>query len=294
MWRLPHQTHHSVHLDEDGTLWVCGQRRHEEPDPRFPNRRAPFDEYTLLQVSPEGAILSEWSVADLLIENGLRGLMHLGSVHNESTVIRGDALHLNDVEPFPASMEEGFFRRGDVLVSLRNINTVFAFNRETRRIGFVCTGWFVRQHDPDFLDGNRFSVFDNQNLGPEKLGHQSRIVVVDAAAGTRQVVFEGSAESPFYTHIMGKHQWLPGGNLLITESMKGRAFEITPEGERVWSYFNEVGTGLVGIVEEVQRVPLSIRQWYAATHAGPRARARETTAPMNGMPGKAARRKSES
>ena len=45
--------------------------------------------------------------------------------------------NLNDVEPFPPTMEEGFFRQGDILVSLRNINTVFVFNRHSRKIKLI-------------------------------------------------------------------------------------------------------------------------------------------------------------
>ena len=50
VWRLPYQTHHSVHLHDDGHLWVCGEKNHTERDPRFPHRVPPFDEYTVLEV----------------------------------------------------------------------------------------------------------------------------------------------------------------------------------------------------------------------------------------------------
>ena len=260
VWRLPYQTHHAVHRHDDGNLWVCGQKDHTEPDARFPNRIPPFDEYTLLEVTPDGKIAEEWSVAELLHENGLAGLLYLGSLRNTSTQVHGDSLHLNDVEPFPATMQEDFFRQGDILVSLRNINTVFVFNRHSRRIKFISTGWFVRQHDPDFIDGNRFSVFDNNNIAPEAYGQQSRIVIVSARDKTSEVFFEGNLKAPFYTDIMGKHQWLPNGNLLITEARQGRAFEINRRGEVVWEYVNYVDRGVVGLVGEVQRLPLGYRR----------------------------------
>lgn len=256
VWRLPYQTHHSVHRHNDGNLWVCGQKEHTEPDAQFPNRLPPFAEYTILEVTPEGRIVEEWSVAELLRENGLAGLLYLGSLKNESTQVRGDSLHLNDVEPFPTTMKQDFFNQGDILVSLRNINTVFVFDRQSRKIKFICTGWFVRQHDPDFIDGNRFSVFDNNNIAPRKHGQQSRIVIVSARDKTSEVFFEGNLKASFYTDSMGKHQWLPNGNMLITESKQGRAFEINRRGEVVWEYVNHVAPGVVGIVEEVQRLPL--------------------------------------
>jgi len=54
--------------------------------------------------------------------------------------------------------------------------------------------------------------------------------------------------------LMGKHQALPNGNMLITESDNGRAFEIDESGEIVWEFVNLVGDGKVGIVQEVQRL----------------------------------------
>jgi len=265
VWRLPRQTHHSVHRHDDGNLWVCGQKEHTEPSARFPNRMPPFPEYTILEVTPEGRIAEEWSVQELLSENGFGGLLYLGSLDSLSTQVRGDPLHLNDVEPFPASMRGGLFTQGDVLVSLRNINTVFVFSLQSRKIKFICTGWFVRQHDPDFIDGNRFSVFDNNNIGPKEHGQQSRIVIVSARDKTAEVFFEGTLTAPFYTDIMGKHQWLPNGNLLITESREGRAFEINRRGEVVWQYVNYVDRGVVGIVEEVQRLPLTYRRLFGGS-----------------------------
>ena len=37
---------------------------------------------------------------------------------------------------------------------------------------------------------------------------------------------------------MGGIQLLGGGNVLVTESTRGRAFEITREGEIVWEFFS--------------------------------------------------------
>ena len=133
VWRLAYQTHHTVHLHDDGHLWVCGQKNHLERDPRFPHRVPPFDEYTVLEVSPDGKLLREWSVDNLLVENGWGGMLHLGSLGNTALEASGDLLHLNDVEPFPSTMTPGFFAPGDVLVSLRNVNTVFVFNADTGR-----------------------------------------------------------------------------------------------------------------------------------------------------------------
>lgn len=255
VWRLPYRTHHSVHRHDDGNLWVCGLKERTNRDPYFPNHIPPFAESTLLEVSPGGKILHEWSVAELLRKNNLGGLLSLARAELRDEV-RSDRLHLNDVEPFSAALGESFFVEGDVLVSLRNINTVFVFNGQTAKIKFICVGWFNGQHDPDFIDGNSFSVFDNNAITRPAEGPHSRIVIVSARTNTYRVFFEGTPKTPFHTDILGKHQWLPNGNLLISESVWGRAFEITPRGEVVWEYTNYVGPGIVGLVEEVQRLPL--------------------------------------
>ncbi len=268
VWRLPYQTHHSVHQHDDGNLWVSGLKGDTEPDARFPNREPPFDKNTILEVTPDGRIVGEWSVAELLYENGLGGLLQLVNLADTPMQARGNLLHLNDVEPFPATMEEDFFRQGDILVSLRNINTVFVFNQHSRKIKFIATGWFVRQHDPDFIDGNRFSVFDNNKIAPGEHGRQSRIVIVSAREKTSEVFFEGNLKALFYTDRMGKHQWLPNGNLLITESREGRAFEINHRGEVVWEYINYVDRGVVGYVSEVQRLPLGYRRLFGNSGSG--------------------------
>ena len=266
VWRLPYQTHHSVTLDDDGTLWVCGQRERSEPDPDLPLRQPIYDEYTILRVSPDGQILDEWVLSDLLRENGREGLFYMGP-GLASQQVRDDLLHLNDVEPFPSTMTEGFFRRGDVMVSLRNVNTVLVFNRDTRKITYMAEGMFIRQHDPDFIDGNRFSVYDNNTrshlhpfaaLGGRRpeVDQASRIVIVTAPDQVQDEYLVGSPSLPFFSAIMGKHQWLANGNLLVTESTGGRAFEVTPEGGIVWEYYNFVDDGTLGLVEEVQRLPV--------------------------------------
>jgi len=43
--------------------------------------------------------------------------------------------------------------------------------------------------------------------------------------------------------------------LLVTDSRNGRAFQLNPNREIVWEFTNLVDEGVVGIVEEVQRLP---------------------------------------
>ncbi len=259
VWRLPYQTHHSITRADDGNLWVCGQKARHKGVVEGSGIQLPFYEDTLLEVTPGGKITHEWSVVDLLQKNGKEGLLYVGSNRNRYPHVKGDILHLNDVEPFSSiHMKEGFFQKGDILVSLRNISTIFVFNRDTEKIKFIDTGTCVRQHDPDFVDGDTISVFDNHSIGPDEVPKaQSRIAIISARDHAIKTFYQGTSDNRFYTAVMGKHQWLPNGNLLITQTCYGRAFEIDPKGKTVWEYNNFVEKGFTNIVEEVSRLPTS-------------------------------------
>ena len=253
VWRLPYRTHHSVFVDQQGDLWVSGQIDHDSSLPGLRSRPGVI-EPTLLRISPSGEIMQEIRVLKLLEENGLPGLAFMTTQARSKPMVAGDILHLNDVEVFPASMTEGFFKAGDIMFSLRNINAVFVVEPDSLKIKYSSIGRYVRQHDPDFIDGNRISVFDNNNKGEMTQGVYSRIVIEDARSGELTVAFEGSKRIPFFTHIMGKHQWLSNGNLLVSASSYGRVFEVSPAGELVWEFTNITEPGYAGIVEEAERL----------------------------------------
>lgn len=261
VWRLPYRTHHSVGLDNEGNIWAPGIVWRHEKVARFPNYEPPFSDYTIVQVSPDGRIIKELSILDLLLQNGLTGLSHMSTTQERSTVVSGDTLHLNDVEIFPSSLAPGVFESGDVMISLRNINTILVFDPRTRRIKFMTVGRVLRQHDPDFLDGNTISVFDDNNLAdwtdgkPDPAGHYSRIITISAKDESIAVRYQGTKDHPFFTDVLGDHQMLPNGNILITESMAGRVFEVDAGGRIIWEYFNIVQTGVVGLVANAVRLP---------------------------------------
>jgi Arylsulfotransferase (ASST) len=259
VWRLPYRTHHSVMQDATGVLWVPGQVNHEGSLPAFPSLRPPFVEETLLRVSPEGQIIDQISVLELLRQNDLEGLLTLTTANGSNTTVGGDFLHANDFEPFPAGMPAGFFGAGDVLVSLRNANTLLVFNIADRKIKWSLTGHTIRQHDPDFVDGNTIGVFDNQNILVSGGPQASRILKIHAPDNAIQVVYAGSQSQPFFTDVMGKLQWLSNGHVLVTEARAGRAFELTPQGQIVWEYFHTVGDNRVGLMEEMTRLPEEYR-----------------------------------
>jgi hypothetical protein len=264
-WKLPYRTHHSINVDAQGNFWVPVLRIRWQRMADLPEVDPPIYDYALLHVSPAGKVLGQISVFDIFHKNGLTGLLHLASIANHETAVSGDILHLNDIEVFPDSLERGVFSPGDIMISLRNISGIFVLDPRDWHIKFASIGRTLRQHDPDFVDGNTISVFDNNNLrGPEdrsksavELGvdHSSRVITISALTGKVHVLYSGTRSHPFFTSIMGEQELLPNGDLLLTESTAGRVLEVNGQGRVVWEYINGVGDGLRGLVSGAHRLP---------------------------------------
>ncbi len=256
-WKLDNRAHHSLFIDGKENIWVSAE--HTNPSDGFvpQNHEEPFNSWTIQKISADGQILETVDILKVLVENDLLGLLNLHSQINEETAVSGDTLHLNDVEVIPEALASSLFSPGDIMVSLRNINTIFVMDPKTHRIKFRTTGEFLRQHDPDFIGNDRIILFDNRNLDPSSKPEnlKSRIMEIDAV--TRQVSFpfSGTGESEFYTNIMGKQQMLDNGNVLITSSKEGRVMELTPDGKLVWEYNNITENGHNGLISSADVLP---------------------------------------
>lgn len=256
VWRLPRQTHHSLHLDGQGHIWTSIRYTHEERQEGHSGYEGGYFEYTVVEISADdGEVLQEFSVFDLLQENNLHGLLYLATGLGEGMSMFGDTLHLNDVELFPADMEPGFFEPGDFMISLRQTNAVVVFHLPTRELKYLSIGPYVRQHDPDFIDGNTISIYDNNHVGTREEGVQSRVILERAPDRTVTVAFSGNEHEPFFSDVLGKHQWLENGNLLVLEATAGRLLEVDPQGLPVADFVNLVEDGVRSILSEGMRLP---------------------------------------
>ncbi len=185
--------------------------------------------------------MSEWSTfrslaelrkhhppSDLDTEPGLR---------RRNLVEFGDYYHLNTVEILPETAlarTDRRFRAGNILICLRNVNLIAILDQEDHS---VVWDWGPEDlqlpHMPTMLPNGRMLIFDN---GADR-GY-SRVLEIDPR--TKEIVWEYKADPPtrFFTKGRGSNQRLPNGNTLICESERGRAFEVTPEGEIVWEFWN--------------------------------------------------------
>jgi len=265
-WKLRRGNHHSVVRDEHGDFWVCGSRpvnRNSEWADRvgkFPGLEAPLIEDLAMKVSPDGEVLEEISVLEALYGSGYQRLFWKNSWKPTD-----DVTHMNKVEPLPAALDGQYplFGPGDLLLSLRNLQAVLVLDAKSHLVKWMATDPFVSQHDPQFIGDGWIGLFDNNRDGTDTgqvLGG-SRIIAIRPDSNEVRVLYSGTPEQPFYTDVAGKFQILPNENLLITEALGGRVFEVTPDGKLVWQWVHEPYSKThVAEVMEGKRYPFSKAQ----------------------------------
>ena len=270
VWKLLNQGHHSIHQDRAGNFWVPVATERDGLHPDFRNIGGPHEEDFIQRIGAQGQVLMEKSLFEVMRENGLHGLLYLSTNRNAETLVAGDILHANDIEVFEGDNEGAVVRRGDILVSLRNISTILLLDPVDFRVKAHLTGNFLRQHDPDFIGGDRILIYDNNNLFPTRRSNDpgSRILIADLATGETETFFEGSGETAFFSSIMGKTQLLENGNLMVTASKEARAFEVSPDGEMLWQMRNLIGGGRGAILTSVDVLPAHMDDaFFAAARA---------------------------
>jgi hypothetical protein len=239
MWRLPNLGHHSIDVAPDGTLWVPGENYiPADGEVDIPNAEPPFHDWTITNLSLDGELLRSYSVVDILRDNGLESLLYLSARNRGAPSITYDPLHLNSVKALPEGVRSRLFEPGDLAVSLRNISTLLVLDGDTMKVKWHTTGPFLRQHDPIFLPRDRISLFDNRPVADDGGSLESQIMELNTRTGEATVVLggDGPGEEPFYSEIMGDHEYLPNGNILVTPSDEGRVLEYTPDGRLAWSW----------------------------------------------------------
>lgn len=264
VWRAPTQGHHALDVLPSGEVLVTSRRQLAEPPASMPGVRPGPEGWlwddTIVRLAPDGRVLSETSVLERLLAGGLAAVLYANGLDLPALGYTDDPLHLNDVEALRPEMAAAFpqFAAGDLLVSMRNLNTIAVLDGDSLAVRWSMTGPFLRQHDPDFMPNGHILLFDNRKGGSAREFGQSRLLEIDPRTNAVVWSFEGSPEQPFYTDARGKQELLPSGNILVTEAQAGRVFELarTPEGGRVVAeWVNGMGDELAGYVTQADRIP---------------------------------------
>lgn len=247
--------HHDIDVDDEGNIYTIGRDIHIN-DRYFPGEYISEDYICILDS----------------VGNRIRWISTLDVIANSryAPVLRrmpdgGDVLHCNTIEYIrPEMLPEGYtgpLRPGTVLLSHRAIDLVCAVDLEEETVYWADSDLWRMQHQPSVLADGTMLVFDNQGMG-----ENSTVLQFDPATGEVVWFYRGDEEHPFYSVGSGSCQRLPNGNTLITESMMGRAFEVTPSGEIVWEFFNPQRAGdnlelIATLFETIRISPETVTDW---------------------------------
>ena len=131
---------------------------------------------------------------------------------------------------------------GNILVSLRFINTIAIIDKKKREIKWRWgSGELGHQHNATMLDNGNILVFDNglhRSGSGVGIGSYSRVLEINPKTNKIEWEYKDKCPTRFHTCINGSAERLPNGNTLICESTKGRLFEVTHNKEIVWEFFN--------------------------------------------------------
>jgi len=253
IWRREIPAHHDVWIEPDDSAYVVVRdvRRHNGLDVDFS---------ALVLLGADGSVEERWDAHDKLdrirdsfdmtpfdptLDDGGAWTLAERFLKRSVLRIRGrseklrDPFHLNTVTVLPGSEigeRDERFRKGNLLICYRNLDQIAIFDPEKRE--FVWSwgyGALDRPHYPVMLETGKILVFDNGTFR-----EYSRVIELDPVTGEIVWEYVGQPRESFYSEAGGSAQRLPNGNTLITETMTGRVFEVTRDGEIVWEWLHPI------------------------------------------------------
>lgn len=231
-WVREDYFHHLMSSAEDGSIWV------------WLGRGAAYgqDEVMVRFDAETGETLQEIDIIGDMLHGQPDNLVQLGlpSYFQRGTPTAGekrttDFFHTNDVEALSTEMAPAFpmFEAGDLLMSLRNIQTVLVMDPDTKEIKWQRQGPWVHQHDPEFRSDGLISVYNNNFQGRYEL--RSSVLAVNPATDQVTNLFESV---DYYSARMGQQQEISPNVLHVSVPGEGRAFEVDIRTDRILFEFN--------------------------------------------------------
>jgi hypothetical protein len=265
LWALPVKAHHDLQITKDGRIHHLEAKRRALPGI---SEKPAIDDF-LVERDADGNELHRLAVSEALEEidwHDLRAafwkrsrVRHYGLKRQA----RFDPFHTNALRILSANEAARLgapFHTGDALISMAMLDTLAVLDRESGKVRWWQQGPFGMQHQPRITLDGRIVVFNNR-YQPEG----STVQIFDPHGHRLVWQYGGSADQPLYSRRSGGVEPLANGNLLIVETDRGRALEVTPKKRIVWEYrsphrVGKNGDRVAGIYS-MQRVPEADLSW---------------------------------
>ena len=213
-WKTSVNAHHSINPDADSNLWFCSWK-----DSVLSEN---FWDEELVHINKDGKVLQTISLYNMMKSNGFYDLIA------SSAINRNDVFHLNDIEP--VLKDSQYWKKGDLFVSLRNLNMVLLYRPSNDSVLWHSFGPWHSQHDVDVVSDSTILVFNNNKIHLKQKSNyikafktKSNLICYNFANNSSKTLLEDYAEqSNFLTNIEGSQELLNDSIVILEETMKGR------------------------------------------------------------------------
>jgi hypothetical protein len=247
-WRVRGAFHHSIEPDANGDLWVCGAVQPEtisNPKSKTLHSNKVFEDQALVKVSPSGKVLQVVSVADLILNSGLEFLLY-GSANPN---VNFDPIHLNQITPILS--DSGVLKKGQILVSLRNLSTILLIDPTLETVVWHGSGNWMNQHCVMPVGPSTFSVLDNHSFASGQYwlnsAWRTRIVTHNIETGKASDI-QVNRESPrdFCIPIEGRALPVSSNHWMVEDCLQGTIM-VFGNQKLIFKWSNLYPDGTVGI-----------------------------------------------
>ncbi|MCB2127892.1 MAG: hypothetical protein KDE03_02140 [Rhodobacteraceae bacterium] len=230
--------HHSLNVDADGNFWAPALL-----EPTKIAKVEGFRDDALTQISPEGEILFQKSLAQILIENGRTDLIWQNII--------ADPMHTNDIQPVLA--DGPYWKKGDLFVSARHRSLALLYRPSTDKIVWLKQGPWLTQHDIDMLDDHRIAIFNNNVINKGNGGFipdNSDVRIYDFRTGEvsnpyADAMGKDLGENRVIADTNGLMEFTESGHMIVEEDTSGRMLIYAPDRSLVAEYVNKARTGRI-------------------------------------------------
>lgn len=237
VWRRAINAHHDLSALPDGRFLTLVMERRRIPaiDPEHD-----IADDVITWLSADGRTQERLSVYDVLASADPPFPIQKAGSHEASKSGIIDLLHTNTVRrasvPELAARSPIYGPDALILTSRHQDELLIVDARKRRLLWHWGRGVLSGPHEGSMLPNGHLLVFDNGLARG-----WSRVLDLDPLAPGNLVQF-APGSSRFFSRVMGSCQRLPNGNVLIVHSEGGAAFELTPQGQPVWTYESTLQT----------------------------------------------------
>lgn len=232
--------HHSIEFDWEGNIWTCGTSKSTDNEDR--QFSIP---YVIAKLDPmNGKVLFSEKVDEIMNQTVFNESFRISKSLNKER----NVFHLNDVQPI--NSDNYFGNKGDVLISLRNINTILLYDPFNKKVKWLNNQLGSMQHDVDVVNDSLISVFSNNLSLYGPIDSTNSITLYnfrsEAARSYKKesfekfrinTGFEGLAEILDYEKDIFFVEETKNGILFIFEGDKARAYFKNGRGD-TYKYLN--------------------------------------------------------